>query len=471
MNFDILMDGMGYASGKVLIVDDDDTILDCASMVLNGHVARVSCAKDPKRIPDLLAQEDYDVVLLDMNFSSYVTNGTEGFYWLQKIKRLAPTTIVIVITAYGDVEQSVKAIKAGATDFVLKPWKNEKLLATVSAGMSLRQSRLEISRLRSREKMLHNDMDQPFQAFIGRSHSILKVLRTIEKVAKTDANVLIMGENGTGKELVARAMHRRSKRSNEIFLSVDMGAIASSLLETELFGHVKGAFTDAYRHRQGRFELASRGTLFLDEIGNLSLAAQAKILRVLETRSVCRVGSNTPIDIDIRLICATSMPIQDMVLRHEFRPDLFYRINTVEIILPPLRERGNDLIQLGKYFVKLFAKKYKKSIYSLSPATMRKLAKYQWPGNVRELRHAVERAVIMSDSHVLQPSDFYLPSMYGDEPDDWAMDNLNLEFIEKMVIRRAISKHEGNITRAARDLGLTRASLYRRLEKYSIMSS
>ena len=458
---------MSAEKNKILIIDDDEDVLQAARLFLKQHVSIVHTEKNPQLIPALLQHESYDVILLDMNFTQDVTSGNEGFHWLDKILEIDPSAVVVLITAYGDVEMAVRAIKEGATDFVLKPWQNEKLLATISSALSLRQSRLELDSLRSRQRQLSADLDQPFHDFIGSSPAILEVFTTIEKVGKTDVNVLILGENGTGKELVARELHRQSSRANEVFISVDMGALSETLFESELFGHVKGAFTDAKEDRAGRFEVASGGTLFLDEIGNLPLPLQAKLLTVLQNRQVTRIGSNKPHAIDIRLICATNKPIHEMVAREEFRDDLLYRINTVEIRLPPLRERIEDIRQLVDHFIKIFCKKYQVPLKRIHPATQKKFEKYHWPGNVRELQHAIERAVIMSESDVLQPGDIFIASRERKE-DGLMLDEYNLEDVEKMVIRKTLQKHNGNISQSAKELGLTRTSLYRRLEKYGL---
>jgi len=453
--------------GKILIVDDDVDVLQAAKLFLKQHVEQVRTEKDPAQIPSLLRQENYDVILLDMNFAREVSSGQEGFFWLDKILTLDPAAVVILITAYGDIDLAVRAIKEGASDFVMKPWQNEKLLATVSAALSLRSSRFEAENLRWRQRQLSDDLDHPFHDFIGESEGMRRVFATIEKVAATDANVLICGENGTGKELVARALHRHSGRAGEIFLAVDMGAIAENLFESELFGHVKGSFTDARNDRVGRIELASGGTLFLDEVSNLTLALQAKLLRVIETREVIRLGANKPVTVDIRLICATNMPIDELIGANKFRQDLLYRINTVEIRLPPLRDRCEDLPLLTRHFADLFCRKYQKNLKTIPEATLKKLTKYPWPGNIRELKHAIERAVILSDAPALQPSDFpFAPAPSGG--DELVLKELNLEQAEETLLRRALSKHQGNISQAAKDLGLTRAALYRRLQKYGI---
>ena len=458
---------MAKKTGNILIVDDNEDLLLAARLFLKQHFCLVHTEVDPDKIPLLLQNENYDVILLDMNFTMDSTSGIEGFLWLDKILQLDPSAVVILITAFGDVEMAVKAVKSGAVDFVLKPWQNEKLLATISSALNLRYSRLEVDKLRSQQQQLSKDIDQRYHDMIGVSPPMQRVFATIDKIAATDADVLILGENGTGKELVARALHRQSKRTNEVFISVDMGAIAETLFESELFGHKRGAFTDAKEDRPGRFELASGGTLFLDEIGNLSLAMQAKLLSVLETRKVTRLGSNKDLKIDIRLICATNMPIYDMVSQNEFRQDLLYRMNTVEIHLPALHERREDIPLLVDYFMKMFSKKYQKTITGVSAPALKKLEKYQWPGNIRELRHTLERATILADASILQPSDFLFPESEKDT-EGVVFDNYNLEDIEKTVIRKALKKHAGNISHAAKELGLTRTSLYRRMEKYGL---
>ncbi|MBW2489278.1 MAG: sigma-54-dependent Fis family transcriptional regulator [Deltaproteobacteria bacterium] len=458
---------MVKTSGKILIVDDNEDLLLAARLFLKQHFSLVHTETDPEKIPSLMKNENYDVILLDMNFTMDATSGVEGFMWLDKILQLDPSAAVILITAYGDVELAVKAVKAGAIDFVLKPWQNEKLLATLSSALNLRYSKLEVDKLRSQQRQLRADIDQRYHDMIGVSPEMQQVFANIEKVAFTDTNILILGENGTGKELVARALHRRSRRADEVFISVDMGAIAESLFESELFGHMKGAFTDAKEDRPGRFELASGGSLFLDEIGNLSMAMQAKLLSVLEARKVTRLGSNAARDIDIRLICATNMPIYDMVAKNEFRQDLLYRINTVEIQLPPLRDRQEDIPLLVNHFLGKFSNKYQKGIKGVSTAALKKLERYHWPGNIRELIHTLERAVILAEAHVLQPSDFLFPATEK-EVEGVVLDNYNLEEVEKAVIRKALKKHTGNVSHAARELGLTRTSLYRRMEKYGL---
>jgi DNA-binding NtrC family response regulator len=453
--------------GKILIVDDDEDVLKAARLFLKKHVESVHTEKDPEKIPALIMNDSYDVILLDMNFTRDVTSGQEGLHWLSRILDIDSSAVVIMITAFGDVNLAVTAVKQGAFDFVLKPWQNEKLVATVSAACNLHRTRLEVTNLKYRQEQLSADMNQPFNEFIGSSPVMQEVYDTVLKVAQTEANVLILGENGTGKELVARSLHRNSPRGKEVFISVDMGAVSESLFESELFGHVKGAFTDAGSDRAGRFEVASGGSLFLDEIANLSLPLQSRILRAIETRQIVRLGSNKIVPIDIRLICATNMNIMEMVKRNEFRQDLLYRINTVEIHLPPLRKRGEDLRLLAEHFLHNYCKKYNKSLKGISPSTMNKLMKYHWPGNVRELQHCMERAVILSESKMLQPEDFFFSTTRTDD-EGIVFDKYNLETVEKVVIRKALEKHKGNISQAADELGLTRASLYRRMEKYGL---
>ncbi|MFV1883333.1 MAG: sigma-54-dependent transcriptional regulator [Balneola sp.] len=458
---------MDVNQGRILVVDDDGDVLQAARLFLKQHVARVETEKDPKSIPTLLKNNSYDMILLDMNFTDDVSSGEEGFYWLEKILEIDPSIAVILITAYGDVDKAVRAVKNGATDFVLKPWQNEKLLATVSSALKLTTSLRQVVALKQQQKQLSSDIDHHYREIIGRSPAMMEVFQTIEKVAATDANVLILGENGTGKEMIARALHRRSNRKENVFINVDMGAISENLFESELFGYVKGAFTDAKEDRAGRFEVAHGGTLFLDEIGNLPLPLQSKLLTVLQSRKVNRVGSVTSKPIDIRLVCATNQSLKEMVAEGGFRQDLLFRINTIEIHLPPLRERKEDIELLVNHFIRLYSSKYKKQMKGMDKATLIKLTGYSWPGNVRELQHSVERAVIMAETTVLMPGDFLL-NENQEQSEQVQIEDYNLEEVEKMVLRKALRKHEGNISKAAEELGLTRASLYRRLDKYGL---
>lgn len=455
--------------GKILIVDDNEDLLKAAKMYLKRHFAQVDVEKNPEALPNLLGNEDYDVILLDMNFTKDVSSGSEGYYWLEKILEIDPSAVVVLITAYGDVQMAVKAIKAGATDFVLKPWENEKLLATLYSSMRLRETRDEVETLKIKNQEINQAINNKFADIIGQSPAMQRIYQTIDRVAHTDANVLILGENGTGKELVARAIHRHSRRGNENFVSVDLGSITETLFESELFGHKRGSFTDAKEDRPGRFELANRGTLFLDEIGNLSMPLQAKLLTVLQNRKVSRVGSNKDTPIDIRLICATNMPLYDMVKENRFRQDLLYRINTIEIEIPSLRERMEDIPMLSSHFLKHYADKYGKSVSKISEAAMTRMNKHPWPGNIRELQHSIERAVILSNSSVLQPEDFTFNTNMGkDNEQPINLDQFNLDEVEKLLIRKVLKKYNGNITQAAAELGLTRSSLYRRLEKHGL---
>jgi len=453
---------------KILIIDDDEDVLLAAKMLLKRHIKEVVIEKDPRKIPFLLNNDSFDVILLDMNFSQDTTSGKEGFYWLEQILEKDPKAVVILITAFGDVEMAVRALKAGATDFVLKPWQNEKLLATLSSASKLKKSYNEVTQLKQTSKTLQDDSSKAFKDIIGESDAIKKVFKLIDKVAATDANVLILGENGTGKELIARAIHQKSLRKDMPFIGVDMGAITESLFESELFGHKKGSFTDAKEDRAGRFEVASGGTLFLDEIGNLSQPLQSKLLTAIQNRKVTRIGSNQEIPVDIRLISATNMPVYEMVNENTFRQDLLYRINTVEIHLPPLRERMDDMELLANHFVKSYASKYRKNIEGVAPSTVAKLQKYPWPGNIRELQHAIERAIIMSENEKLMPEDFFFLAQKPDSNVSLEPDSYNLEDMEKAMIQKVVNKHEGNISKAAKELGLTRASLYRRLEKHDL---
>ena len=459
---------MEQKQGKILIVDDNEDLLKAAKMHLKRHFAQVDVEKNPEAIPSLMNNEDYDVILLDMNFTKDVSSGSEGYYWLEKILETDPSAVVVLITAYGDVQMAVRAIKAGATDFVLKPWENEKLLATLYSSMRLRKSRDEIENLKIKNHEINQALNDRYSEIIGQSAAMQRIFQTIDRVAHTDANVLILGENGTGKEMIARAIHRNSARKQENFVGVDLGSITETLFESELFGHKKGAFTDAKEDRAGRFELANGGSLFLDEIGNLSMPLQAKLLTVIQNRKVSRVGSNKDTNIDIRLICATNLPLYDMVKENRFRQDLLYRINTIEIEIPPLRERFEDIPLLANHFLKHYNARYNKNITKLSDAAMTRMHKHTWPGNVRELQHAIERAVILSNSSILQPEDFNFSTTTGKEDGQLSLDQYNLEEVEKLLIRKVLKKYNGNITQAATELGLTRSSLYRRLEKYGL---
>ncbi len=451
---------------RILIVDDDRDILKAAGLYLKQYFGFIDAESNPNNIPKRLDKVDFDVVLLDMNFTDNANTGEEGFRWLQKIQEIDPTVAVVLITAYGDVEKAVKAIKLGATDFILKPWKNEKLHATINAALKLTQSRRETDALRDRQKHINAHIVSGYQDMVGQSDAMQGVYATIEKVAKTDANVLLTGENGTGKELAARALHRRSGRSDEVFINVDIGSLSENLFESELFGHTKGAFTDAKEARPGRFEVADGGTLFLDEIGNIPLSLQPKLLSVIENHNVTRIGSNEPREIDIRLTCATNESIEKLSDPNRFRQDLLFRINTIHIPIPALRERKEDIPLLTRHFIDKYQKKYGKEIQSVSDSVMRELKSYTWPGNVRELEHAVERAIIMTDNSVLKSSDFLRGEFKTDDAPENA--NYNLKEVEEAAVRNVLQKHDRNISRAAEELGISRAALYRRIEKYDL---
>ncbi len=459
---------MSKLDAKLLIIDDDEDVLLAAKLFLKQHIKSVHTDPNPNNLPMLLKNESYDMILLDMNFSRDATSGKEGFHWLNKILEIDPAIAVVLITAYGDIELAVQGVKEGATNFLLKPWDNKKLLATITTTLETQRSKKELQDLRSKNKFLMEQGDQPYSNIIGESEAMMTVLKTVQKVAVTDANVLILGENGTGKEVIARALHRASRRNDQVFISVDLGAISETLFESELFGYKKGAFTDAKEDRPGRFEAANKGTIFLDEIGNLSLPLQSKLLSVIQNRVVNRLGSVKEILVDVRLICATNMPLYKMVDEGKFRQDLLYRINTVEINLPPLRDRVEDIPLLVNHFLEIYCKKYKMPNKRLHTHTMKRLEKHHWPGNIRELQHAVERAVIMSDSNILQPNDFFLSQQQEKNDNKLPESATNLEETEKMLVRKVIDKHGGNISKAAKELGITRASLYRRIEKYEL---
>lgn len=452
---------------RVLVIDDDEDVLIAANLYLKQHVRVIHTESNPEKAMALVQAENYDVIFLDMNFTRDAISGKEGFYWMNKILESDPAAVIILITAFGDIELAVQAIKEGATNFILKPWENSKLLATLTSAVRQRQTRVEVELLRSLNKTLITDINSGAFNLIGESPAMQKVMTTVMKVARTEANLLILGENGTGKEVIARAIHKASPRSDKIFVGVDLGAITESLFESELFGYKKGAFTDAKEDRAGRFEVASGGTIFLDEIGNLTVSLQSKLLTVLQSRNVTRLGTSKEIPIDVRLICATNMPLYQMVKDGKFRQDLVYRINTVEIHIPPLRERLEDLPLLVNHFLDEYVKKYKTPQKRITESTMKRLEKHNWPGNIRELQHAVERAVIMSDKNILESGDFFMNQ--GEGSDSFQIpENLNLSETEKIMVRRVVEKHGGNISKAAKELGLTRASLYRRIEKYGL---
>ncbi len=454
-------------TAKVLIVDDDVDVLSAAKLLLKRHFSQVDIEKNPQRIPFLVTNGNYDAILLDMNFTRDVISGKEGFDWLDRILDIDPLAVVVLFTAFGDVEMAVRAMKAGAMDFVLKPWENDKLLATMQAAVHKREenkAKVGGSAVASANKPTPGKpMAQP--NFVASSAVMQQLYATAERVAVTDATVLVLGENGTGKSDLAQLIHQKSNRADKPFVIVDLGAIPESLFESELFGHVKGAFTDAKEDRAGRFEEAHGGTLFLDEIGNLSLPMQAKLLTVLQNRTVTRVGSNKTKQIDVRIICATNQPIGQMVADRTFRQDLLYRINTIELRIPPLRERPEDIVPLTELFLKQYRHQYKRVVTALSAALIKQLQRYHWPGNVRELRSAVERAVILTQQNTLQPEDFFQNAFT--ETSQFT-ETYQLEEMEKQLIVKAMKKYNGNITEVAKELGLSRQALYRRMEKYGL---
>jgi DNA-binding NtrC family response regulator len=451
-------------NGKILIVDDNKSALSALNMLLQPEFDLVTTISNPNLIMSELGKTDFDVVLLDMNFSAGINSGNEGLFWLNEIKKASPQTEVVMITAYGDVELAVKALKQGATDFILKPWENAKLLATLKAAFQLRLSKAEVVNLKQREQTIKSEFNKEQRLIVGTSPAVLRMLQTIAKVARTDANVLITGENGTGKELVAREIHKKSERNNELLVTVDMGAIPETLFESELFGHKKGAFTDAKESRPGKFQLAHKGTLFLDEIGNLPFSLQSKLLSALQSRSIFPIGSDESVSVDIRLISATNCNLDQLVNRQQFREDLLYRLNTIRIEVPPLRERGGDIEELANYFLKAFEKKYRKDSLKISAIAVQKLLKYSWPGNIRELQHTIEKAVIMADSPTLKPEDFVL------KPSSKTMESnlLSLDEVEKQLIEVSLEKHNGNYTAVANQLGVTRQTLYNKIKRHGL---
>ncbi len=450
--------------GKLLIADDNKGIRDALQILLQHEFLQVKTISGPNLLMSELASYSYDLVLLDMNFKAGINTGNEGIFWLREIKKKYPQIEVVLITAYGDVELAVKSLKEGATDFVLKPWDNGKLIATLRAAYRLRKSNAEITALKSRESLLKSEASKNKPIITGKSQSMQNVMQVVRKIANTDANILITGENGTGKELIAKEIHLLSSRSTELFVQVDLSALTETLFESELFGHKKGAFTHAYEDKTGRFVLADKGTLFLDEIGNIPPGLQSKLLTVLQTRSVIPVGSNAEIPVDIRLISATNKILPDMIANHQFRQDLLYRMNTIQIHLPPLRERTEDIIDLVTHFLDLYGRKYNKPGLRIQDETLAKLRKYSWPGNIRELQHAIEKAVILTDQDKLSPRDF----LFGAEDSGILNVSETLEEMEKKMIITALKKNAQNQSLTADQLGITRQTLYNKIKKYGI---
>ena len=457
----LMLDKMLLKNASVLVVDDDPDVLTAVRLLLKTEAKEVVTEKNPENLRWHLSKDSFDMILLDMNFNSSINTGNEGIFWLNEIKKTKPETSVVMITAYGDIDLAVRSLKEGASDFVVKPWHNEKLLTTIREILKRKTNKTAAAPVFSADSIIGKEL-------LGESEPMQEIFYKIEKIAPTDANILILGENGTGKDLIAKAVHQQSLRAEKPYLKVDVGALTESLFESELFGHKKGAFRDAREDRVGRFEAANGGTLFLDEIGNIPLHLQAKLLSVLQNRQVTRLGSNETVPVDIRLICATNVPLAELANESRFRKDLIYRINTVEITVPPLRRRGNDILLLAKHFSKIYSNKYLKPVLDFDTKANEKLLSYHYPGNVRELQYTIERAVIMADEGILQAKDLIFSpieaqSVEADEPSE-----LKLSAIEKNTILKVIEKHNGNITKAARELGLTRTALYRRLSKYDI---
>ncbi|MCW3091742.1 MAG: sigma-54-dependent Fis family transcriptional regulator [Ferruginibacter sp.] len=453
---------MNLKNANILVIDDDTDVLTAVKLLLKTEAKEVVTEKNPENIRHLMAATKFDIVLLDMNFNSSINTGNEGIYWLKKIKSLDENMAVVMITAYGDIDLAVRSLKEGASDFMVKPWHNEKLVTTITDILQKKHSGKSSPSLKvANDSVIGNQL-------LGSSEVMEEIFYKIEKIAPTDANVLILGENGTGKELVAQAIWQKSLRAKNAFVKVDVGALTESLFESELFGHKKGAFTDAREDRMGRFEAANNGTLFLDEIGNISLQQQAKLLTVLQSRNIQRLGTNEVTPINIRLICATNLPLAELANENKFRKDLVYRINTVEITIPPLRKRKDDILMLAKYYAKIYAEKYRKPVPEFDAACQDKLLQYNYPGNVRELQYSIERAMIMAEEELLHAGDIIFSPLESSSVMAEEAGNFKLSSMEKNTILKVIEKHNGNISKAAKELGITRTALYRRLSKYEI---
>jgi DNA-binding NtrC family response regulator len=457
---------MSKSAGHILIVDDNISVLNSLELFLKYQFEKISILRNPNQVISFLQKELPDVIVLDMNFTAGINTGNEGIFWLHTILEADSEAVVVMITAYGDIELAIRAIKEGAVDFIVKPWDNNKLLATLQSAMKLRNSKKQVRQLQLREKQLKEDINRGFSEIVGTSPVMAELHKNIQKVARTTASVLLTGENGTGKELIAREIHRLSQRNNHDFISVDLGALSETLIESELFGHVKGAYTDAREDRIGRFEIANGGTLFLDEISNLAFPLQSKLLSAIEQRSITPLGSNRKIPVDIRIISATNKDLLSQVKQGLFREDLFYRINTIQIQIPPLRSRGNDIILLAEHYLKEFSTRYDRKGIRFSAESLEKLRSYPWPGNVRELHHTIEKAVILSDSVNIQPEDFALGQ--EDLHFNLAIPKMKLEEMEQKMIMQSLRNNNWNIAEAARELGIGRQTLYRKIEKFGI---
>lgn len=448
---------MQLKDAKILVIDDDADVLTAMRLMLKSFVSEILTEKNPGNLISIISEKKFDIVILDMNFNGLVNTGNEGIFWLNKIKEFAPDTDVILITAYGDIDLAIRSLKEGASDFIVKPWQNQKVIESIREMLQNRQ--------RSGSKSVTPIVSGT--KIIGESEGLQQVFSKIKKVAPTDANILILGENGTGKDLIAKAIHENSKRKTKPFVKVDVGALTSTLFESELFGSKKGAFTDAREDRKGRFEAANGGTLFLDEIGNISLSQQARLLTVLQNRHITPLGSNEVVPVDIRLICATNLDVSDLSDESKFRKDLIYRINTIDLIMPPLRDRGTDITLLTKYFLDVYSEKYSKGPFKLDPTFLKKLKSHTFPGNVRELQFVIERTVIMGEVTLLTEKDLSFSAIENNFPLA-EIDDMRLETVEKNTILKVIDKNRGNISKSAIELGITRAALYRRLEKYDL---
>lgn len=452
--------------GKILIVDDNRSVLNSLKLFLEDEFKSVETTANPNSLPSLIQKDNIDIVLLDMNFSAGRNTGNEGLFWLKELLKYDESISVVLITAYGNIELAIRAIKEGAVDFVVKPWDNKRLLTTLNTALKLRRSAIEVRGLKQKQKQFNRNLVESKNIFRSNSPKMLEIYDTIEKISGTDVNVLILGENGSGKEIIAKEIHRRSKRNEEAYISVDLGAIGDTLFESELFGHKKGAFTDARDDRMGRIEIASGGTLFLDEIGNIPVSLQVKLLTLLQKREVIPLGSNTSISIDIRLICATNMDLNDMVNNKLFREDLLYRINTIQIEIPPLRERKEDITDFADYFLKQYSEKYLKQGMKIVSDSYDKLVEYKWPGNIRELKHTIEKAVILSDSKLLKPDSFYFSTQRKEL--NLFKERMTLQESEKILISKALKNNKGNISHTAKELNIRRQTLYAKIQKYGL---
>ncbi len=457
---------MPRKEGSILIIDDNRDLLIALRLILARNFERIDTLRNPNLILSTLEKHSYDIILLDMNFKAGQVTGNEGIFWMNKIREVDPQASVVFITAFGDVELAIRSLKEGALDFIMKSWDEQKILSTLTAAYELKKSRMEVSLLKKKQAHLTRELEKDLNICHCLSAAMKEVDQLVTKIAGTDASVLILGENGTGKEVVAREIHRLSERRAEIFMKTDLGALPESLFESELFGHIKGAFTDAKEERDGRFAIASGGTLFLDELGNLPLGLQSKLLSALQNNEIYPVGSSLPRPVDVRVISATNMPLQKMIMEKAFREDLYYRINAIEIEIPPLRNRKEDIPVLSAFFLKRYSEQYRKSDLKLSDSAMDQLKQHTWPGNIRELEHSIEKAVILSEKNVI--SHISLSAGSGHPTHEAASSTLNLEEHEKLVISRALREEQGNVSATAKVLGINRSTLYQKMKKYGL---